>query len=938
MEAQEDLDHGNFPSNSAEYRSQAEKSRNIEQFFDLEAQVDSDEEDFESEDDEEDGFIDDQEITTGRSMTSPINTDPPVSASAFLDFLEQKYTHREDPNSPSIRDTSAHLCSRGTPIPLSRIDKIRLNNAEDWAGERARRSIHPTDWQLYRLKCTPDKEVDIVHRLQTQHDFRTELRSVYHNRDIIGVIFLEARFSRERIRNTPSLLEALAVYSDVRISTLRVVPQDEYHASLNGYPSPSAFYATGDWVTIEHGLYKGDTGLVLGYTEASGGRLSVLLAPRLALRAYSDEHEFEQRRIALKRKRGQIQPCPVLFTLDRCGSRAQDLVTRVHADDAVTEQDYKHKTIGSFSHGLVIKRFVPKSVIPATSITSEVLSVFQQSQHPLFMSAPALRPDLWVFLPGEKVTATISNFMTSRAAVTNHSNEKISGTVKVVTETGCEVDTEEGLVHIPFHSLRKVIVPGEYVKVLTGSDKDTTGLVAAVTSRFVGVIPDYSQITTSWYDCNTVGLTDSSRLVQTNFPWKNVQVRIMGGLFSNHTAIIKNVFPDGRGSLRLLLYVPSIHHSLQLDYTLVVENTSGLLLTRYQPIPESLQNFVPNHDLEAMKTGPTPWIRARVIVVKGPWKGYSGVVLDVNVYKLSSEQLARGASGIMLIVELSVVTPTETHPRRSIDYDYVRESFSKKPLADAIKPTERQSFFMPMSNYNPSTQKVPATQTGTRCGTPEPTDFARSFIFTGVWHPQSDAGNTDNWVSAGETVFRPPLDYFNTDDPPQSSHHPEVASLETRQHLWIYHRNLVGIPIGVSLKGRKGIQFVKVVPQGSGFKIIQDRPTGGEPLLVWTPDVSRFNDRPKPKTEKSLMVLVQGPEEQIGRLVRRIHHFYKGRKTDNSLWFILGMVEFLSETEEILTSERIDAHPDQLERVQETQAVRRASNLIMSAARDEYRF
>ncbi|KAJ3765207.1 hypothetical protein FB446DRAFT_795286 [Lentinula raphanica] len=343
-----------------------------------------------------------------------------------------------------------------------------------------------------------------------------------------------------------------------------------------------------------------------------------------------------------------------------------------------------------------------------------------------------------------------------------------------------------------------------------------------------------------------------------------------------------------------------------------------------------------------MKTGPTPWIRARVIVVKGPWKGYSGVVYDVNVYKLSSEQLARGASGIMVIVELSVVTPTETHPRRPIDYDYVRESFSKKPLADAIKPTERQSFFMPVSNYNPSKdssiQKVPVTRTGMRSVTPEPSDFARAFIFTGVWHPQSDTGNTDNWVSAGEMVFRPPQDYFNTDDPPQSSHHPEVASLETRQELWIYHRNLVGIPIGVSLKGQKGIQFVKVMPQGSGFKIIQDRLTGGEPLLVWTPDVSRFDDRPKPKTEKSLMVIVKGPEENIGKLVRRIHHFYKERKTDSSLWFILGVVDFPSEMEEILTSERIDAHPDQLERVQETQAIRRASGLVMAAARDEYRF
>ncbi|KAJ3963791.1 hypothetical protein EV361DRAFT_943286 [Lentinula raphanica] len=376
-------------------------------------------------------------------------------------------------------------------------------------------------------------------------------------------------------------------------------------------------------------------------------------------------------------------------------------------------------------------------------------------------------------------------------------------------------------------------------------------------------------------------------------------------------------------------------------FATLMDHSSRLLLTRYQPIPKSLQCFVPNHDLEEMKTGSTPWIRARVIVVKGPWKGYSGVVYDVNVYKPSSEQLARGASGIMLVIELSVVTPTETHPRCTIDYDFVRESFSKKLLADAIELTERQSFFMPASTYIPSKESStqnPATRTSTRSGTPEPSDFARSFIFTGVWHPQSDTGNTDNWVSPGETVFRPPPDYFNTDEPPQSSHHPELPTPETRQALWIYHRSLVGIPIGVGLKGRKGIQFVKVVPQGSGFKMIQDRPTGGAPLLVWTPDVSRSNDRPKPKTEKSLMVIVKGSEEHIGKLVRRIHHFYKGRKADSNLWFILGVVEFPSETEEILTSERIDAHPDQLERVQETQAIRRASGLVMAAARDEYRF
>ncbi|KAJ3831546.1 hypothetical protein F5878DRAFT_667442 [Lentinula raphanica] len=159
------------------------------------------------------------------------------------------------------------------------------------------------------------------------------------------------------------------------------------------------------------------------------------------------------------------------------------------------------------------------------------------------------------------------------------------------------------------------------------------------------------------------------------------------------------------------------------------------------------------------------------------------------------------------------------------------------------------------------------------------------------------------------------------------------------QNLWIFHPKLVGIPIRVDLKDRKGMQHVKVMPrEGGGFKLIQERPNGGEPLVVWTPDVSQSKDRPKPKTEKSLMVIVKGSDENIGKLVRRIHHFYKGSKLDRNLWFTLGVVQFLAETGETLTSERIESHPDDLEKVQESMEVRKRSALVMAAARDEFRF
>ncbi|KAJ3738024.1 hypothetical protein EV360DRAFT_90931 [Lentinula raphanica] len=275
-----------------------------------------------------------------------------------------------------------------------------------------------------------------------------------------------------------------------------------------------------------------------------------------------------------------------------------------------------------------------------------------------------------------------------------------------------------------------------------------------------------------------------------------------------------------------------------------------------------------------MKTGKKPWISARVNVISGPWKGYRGIVRDVDVYRLSPDQVSRGASGVRLLIELNVVTPTVTNPRFHIDYDHVQETSQARFLAHAIRPTERQSFFMPSSSYIPSK--------------PE---------FTSSQHSQTvNASGILNGISTTNEV-----------DPP-FAHQPTIS--------------LVGIAIQVNLKGRKGTHYVKVMPrQAGGFMVIEERSKVGEPVVVWTPDVSRSQDRPKPKTEKSLMVIVKGPEEHIGKLVRRVHHFYKGTKSEDTLWFILGVVEFLAETGEILTSERLENHPDDLEKVQESRDV-----------------
>ncbi|KAJ3816364.1 hypothetical protein F5880DRAFT_1494367 [Lentinula raphanica] len=273
----------------------------------------------------------------------------------------------------------------------------------------------------------------------------------------------------------------------------------------------------------------------------------------------ADKDEYEQTRSVRKRKRSSVKPRPTLFSLEKCGARVGELVTHVPLDEAITETDYKHKVLGHFSQGLALRYYSPESITSATAIPQELLQLFRESNHPIFREAPLLQPDNWLFLPDEKVAYTRPG-----------TGSEVFGTVKTVNERGCEIECEEGLEHVSTLYLRKVIIPGDFVRVLHGPRKDSTGLVVAVTIRRVGLISDYDKAS-HWIDINTVTLTDSSRLVQANFPWKNVEVRILGGFFQGFKAVVKNVWPDGHGSLQVSIFIPTIHHSLEVDYTEIVE-------------------------------------------------------------------------------------------------------------------------------------------------------------------------------------------------------------------------------------------------------------------------------------------------------------------------------------------------------------------------------
>ncbi|KAJ3742260.1 hypothetical protein EV360DRAFT_76711 [Lentinula raphanica] len=286
--------------------------------------------------------------------------------------------------------------------------------------------------------------------------------------------------------------------------------------------------------------------------------------------------------------------------------------------------------------------------------------------------------------------------------------------------------------------------------------------------------------------------------------------------------------------------------------------------------------------LHQMKTGPEPWIGARVRVVQGTDHGLTGTVRDVNRYQFNSREKPR-ASGIVLTVELDVARGNVVSPRVKLNYDFV---------------WELRSMYIPTRFF--SADAVPA-----RAYTPviDRDSLAKLYELVGAWYPALEQGGIPSYEV--------------------NKLGPHFVASPTH---FLCHRNLLGIPIRVdiiggpydTMKTKAGERYVVPTPAENNAILLQiDQPqikVGN--TFVDTTLVLKHRNHPKPSTEKRLMVVVGGAEEHIGRLVRRIHHFYKGSKSDKNKWFKLVVVEFKSE-QEVVTGLELELHPNDVEYVRE---------------------
>lgn len=283
-----------------------------------------------------------------------------------------------------------------------------------------------------------------------------------------------------------------------------------------------------------------------------------------------------------------------------------------------------------------------------------------------------------------------------------------------------------------------------------------------------------------------------------------------------------------------------------------------------------------------MRTGQIPWVRMKVDIVAGEYRGQRGIVRDVNRYR-----------------------------------------------------------------YNPQN---PGKVSGL-----DVTEFEKTHLFTGSWAPGActpiinlDELTPSSYTSADNTSA---LTHGERRTAASDSGEEDGAASEfgvanaTLTH-WILHPNLLGIGIRANIQGgpydtvqkkKKGGVFVKTVMQhGRIIPMVVD--TKGQLCPVSVHQILKFSERPKPTSERSLMVVIEGPH--TGKFVRQLYYYYRGGKVERNVAFI-ALVTTRTESRGIhsenVTTELLQLDHDEVELVEETADKQRSMNVSLKEIRDTYR-
>ncbi|WBW71840.1 DSIF transcription elongation factor complex subunit Spt5 [Schizosaccharomyces osmophilus] len=411
------------------------------QFLDIEAEVDEDEEELDEEEEEigrEDGFIEEEvggaEYVADDRRHRELDRQRQELQSVDAERLAEEYREKYGRSQTVISDTSN--------VP-QRLLLPSVNDPNVWA-----------------IRCKAGKEKDVVFTIMRKAmdlqytSMPLEIISAFQRDSLVGYVYVEAR-------KQSHVLAALNGILNVYTNNMILVPIKEMPDLLK-VQKQTVELLPGAYVRIKRGKYAGDLAQVDNLSE-NGLTARVRIVPRVD---YSN---------SLKRSKSITRPQARLFNESEAYKSNPTKFYRRGPRTFVFNNE-------EFEDGFLVKDIrISSLVTEGVNPTLDEVSKFSPSNEDLDLSSLALsvKNDHAEFQVGDVVEV----FVGEQAGV--------GGVVETVHGTVVTIISNDGLrLDVPSRGIRKRFRHGDYVKVIAGKYKDDTGMVVRISKDEVTFLSD----------------------------------------------------------------------------------------------------------------------------------------------------------------------------------------------------------------------------------------------------------------------------------------------------------------------------------------------------------------------------------------------------------------------------------------------------------------
>ncbi|PPQ83814.1 hypothetical protein CVT24_012313 [Panaeolus cyanescens] len=481
----------------------------VENFLDLEAEVDhqgeEQEEEWESADED---FINDYDLD--------IEEIEPTLHSR----LRWETDDGDDPSITQNDVTEDNTQNNATEDDDMTDDGEEGGYVDPYIAQTMARFTKETSSPFWRIACRIGSESTIANTLDRymSQQPNTDIDAIWTSDVVQGWIYMQTKMNKRLV----SMLEKVPGFLRNRQGLIKhEIDSAEWDRAHTATASRERF-DIGDWIRVKKGAYKNDPALVIDVEDKT---ISVLLVPRVS----------RQGRVQVPQHGLRVIPEPALYTEEE--ARMAGCKVKRHDDTRFSTGVF------DFEYGLLQKKLSRSAVTVAkVCVSTRHFRLIERSGHPFTrtMTMPYLTE--WSIKVGDAVV--VSNFSQT-------------GTIESMVLTSADVNFQDaGTLRLEWRYIRKAFKIGDYVRVASGDYLGACGWVISINGDLVDIVIHQTHETIS-VEANWLITTSPEVNLQVptatpqpspkdrreNIPWLNLRVIVIkkGSGWKGSRGVIKAV-------------------------------------------------------------------------------------------------------------------------------------------------------------------------------------------------------------------------------------------------------------------------------------------------------------------------------------------------------------------------------------------------------------